>query len=82
VVSGPGQAFDNDMGSSATGGVTVTNPGHQTGTVGTAASLRVRASDTAPGTPGYAATGLPAGLSINSSTRLISGTPTATGPRT
>ena len=57
--------------------VTVTNPGNQTGTVGTAASLQIHASDSASGqTLSYSATGLPAGLSINSSTGLISGTPT------
>ncbi|QMU80297.1 hypothetical protein GXW83_15410 [Streptacidiphilus sp. PB12-B1b] len=67
------------MGSSSSGSVTVTNPGNQTGTVGTAASLQISASDTATGTLGYSATGLPAGLSINSSTGLISGTPTAAG---
>ncbi len=60
--------------------VTVTNPGTQTWTNGTAASLQIAASDSASGqTLTYSATGLPAGLSINSSTGLISGTPTATG---
>ncbi len=60
--------------------VTVTNPGAQTWTVGTAASLQIQASDSASGqTLTYSATGLPAGLSVNSSTGLISGTPTATG---
>ncbi|MGH3297803.1 MAG: discoidin domain-containing protein [Trebonia sp.] len=60
--------------------VTVTNPGAETWTVSTAASLQVQASDSASGqTLTYSATGLPAGLSINSSTGLISGTPTATG---
>jgi O-glycosyl hydrolase len=58
--------------------VTVTNPGAQTGRVGTAASLQVQASDSASGqTLTYSAANLPAGLSINSSTGLISGTPTA-----
>jgi putative Ig domain-containing protein len=57
--------------------VTVTNPGNQTGTVGTAVSLQITATDSASGqTLTYSATGLPAGLSINSSTGLISGTPT------
>ncbi len=55
--------------------VTVTNPGNQTGTVGTAVSLQIHASDSASGqTLTYSASGLPAGLSISSS-GLISGTP-------
>ncbi|MFE2288694.1 putative Ig domain-containing protein [Streptomyces sp. NPDC059443] len=59
--------------------VTVTAPGNQTGTVGTAASLQINGSDSAAGqTLTYSATGLPAGLSI-SSTGLISGTPTTAG---
>jgi subtilase family serine protease len=66
---------------SATGNtVTVTNPGNQTSTVGTAVSLQVTATDSASGqTLTYSATGLPAGLSINASTGLISGTPTTSG---
>jgi hypothetical protein len=60
--------------------VTVTNPGNQTGTVGTAASLQMHASDSASGqTLTYSASGLPAGLSINASSGLISGTPSAAG---
>jgi hypothetical protein len=63
--------------------IMVTNPGNQTGTVGTAASLQVHASDSASGqTLTYSATGLPAGLSINSSTGLISGTPTSAATST
>jgi len=57
--------------------VTVANPGTQSGKVGTAVSVQVQASDSASGqTLAYTATGLPAGLSINSGTGLITGTPT------
>jgi kumamolisin len=57
--------------------VSVTNPGSQTSTVGTAVSLQITATDSASGqTLTYSATGLPAGLSISSSSGLISGTPT------
>ncbi|HEY6791876.1 MAG TPA: malectin domain-containing carbohydrate-binding protein, partial [Trebonia sp.] len=60
--------------------VTVTNPGTETWAVGTAASLQVAATDSASGqTLTYSATGLPAGLSISSTSGLISGTPTAAG---
>jgi F5/8 type C domain/Putative Ig domain len=60
--------------------ITVTNPGSQTSTVGIAVSLQIQASDSASGqTLTYRATGLPAGVSINSSIGLISGTPTTAG---
>jgi hypothetical protein len=58
--------------------VTVTNPGSKTGTVGTAASLQISATDSGSSALTYSATGLPTGLSISSS-GLISGTPTTAG---
>jgi hypothetical protein len=62
--------------------VTVTGPGNQTSTVGTAASLQMHASDSASGqTLSYTGTGLPAGLSISTS-GLITGTPSTAGTST
>ena len=56
--------------------VTVSSPGNQNGTAGTAASLQVSGTDSASGqTLTFSVTGLPSGLSISSS-GLISGTPT------
>ncbi|TDU88287.1 Zn-dependent metalloprotease [Kribbella voronezhensis] len=77
AVSVPAQAGDPTC--STSGGVTVTNPGNKTGTVGTPiASFTLSASGgTAPYT--WSATGLPGGLTIGSSTGTISGTPTANG---
>jgi hypothetical protein len=67
-------------GSATTSTVTVTSPGNQASTVGTAVSLPVQAADSAAGqTLAYTATGLPAGLSIAPSTGLITGTPTTPG---
>jgi putative Ig domain-containing protein/trypsin-like peptidase len=56
--------------------VTVTNPGSQSATVGTPVSLQIAASSSGGATLTYSATGLPAGLTINGATGLISGTPT------
>jgi hypothetical protein len=83
--TGPSGAatFTWTVGSGASNTVTVTKPGNQTGTVGTAASLQISATDSASGqTLTYTASGLPAGLSINASTGLISGTPTTAATST
>ncbi|WP_329577882.1 hypothetical protein OG500_07315 [Kitasatospora sp. NBC_01250] len=65
-------------GTTTTETVTVTNPGSQSSTVGTAVSLAVSGSDSAGKALTYSATGLPAGLSI-SSAGVVSGTPTTAG---
>jgi Putative Ig domain len=63
--------------------ITVTNPGSQSTKKGTKVKLQIHATDNSLGqTLTYHASGLPRGLSIKSSTGLISGTPTSTGTRT
>ena len=76
AVSVPAQAADPTC--SATGGVTVTNPGAKSGTVGTAiASFTLSATGgTAPYT--WTGSGLPPGVSVSSS-GTVSGTPTTAG---
>ncbi|HEY5837039.1 M4 family metallopeptidase [Streptomyces sp.] len=70
------------VGSRVANGVTVTNPGNKSTLVNTATSLQIQATSTNPGPLTYSATGLPTGLSINTSTGLISGTPTVVGTKT
>ncbi|MFB6781583.1 M4 family metallopeptidase [Streptomyces sp. NPDC056352] len=71
-----------NVGSRIVEGVTVTDPGLQTTLVKKSASLQIQATSTNPGALTYTATGLPAGLSLNASTGLISGTPTKLGTST
>jgi subtilase family serine protease len=60
--------------------VTVTGPGNQAAKTGKAAKLQIKAADSGSGQKlAYSATGLPAGLSIKSTTGLITGTPTKAG---
>ena len=60
--------------------VTVVNPGDQTGTQDEKLSLPIQATDSAAGqTLTFSATGLPAGLSIDPATGVISGTPATVG---
>jgi len=79
--SGSSNITVSSGGGSGGGGntVSVTNPGNQSGTAGTALSTQIHATDSGGAALTYSATGLPAGLSINSSTGLITGTPTASG---
>ncbi|MET9731043.1 M4 family metallopeptidase [Streptomyces sp. NPDC006458] len=60
-------------------GVRITDPGSQYTAVNTAGSLQIQAISTNSGPLTYSATGLPAGLSVNASTGLISGTATTLG---
>jgi YVTN family beta-propeller protein len=54
--------------------IAITNPGSQTTPRGQSASLQITATDPQGRALTYSATGLPAGLSINSTSGLISGT--------
>ncbi|GIG62504.1 galactosylceramidase [Longispora fulva] len=70
--------YDNyavTTGSTGTETVSVTNPGAQSSTNGTAVSQQITATDSQGKALTFSATGLPAGLSISSS-GLITGTPT------
>ncbi|MBV8194842.1 MAG: VCBS repeat-containing protein [Candidatus Dormibacteraeota bacterium] len=55
--------------------VAVSNPGAQANTVGSTVSLQIQASDSANQALTYSASGLPAGLSISTTSGLISGSP-------
>ncbi len=57
----------------------VSNPGPQSSTIGFPASVQITASDSSGRTLTFRATGLPAGLSINTASGLISGTLTRAG---
>jgi YVTN family beta-propeller protein len=62
-----------------TSGPLVTNPGDQTSVIANATSLQLSSSTPAGTSLTYSATGLPPGLTLNSVTGLISGTPSTLG---
>jgi subtilase family serine protease len=62
--------------------VTLGPPAQAAGTVGSPLSLQVTGSDSGSQPLTYTASGLPAGLSINPATGLVSGVPTAPGRST
>ncbi len=68
-----------NVGTRIADGVTVTPPGDQASVVNQATSLQITATSSNPGALSYAATGLPAGLAIDSASGLVSGTPTTVG---
>lgn len=72
--------FNALNGSSSGNTVTVTNPGDQTTAVNGTVNLTVKATDSSSSAKlTYAASGLPAGLSIDSGSGVISGTATTEG---
>jgi hypothetical protein len=74
-------SYDGETLASGPDVVTVTSPGSQSSTVSAAIStLSIKASSSkGDGIASYAASGLPAGLSIDASTGAITGTPTGVG---
>jgi predicted alpha-1,2-mannosidase len=73
--SGASSAPPSYGGSGSKNTVTVKSPGDQNTVVGASVNLRITATDSAAGqTLTYRASGLPAGLSINASSGVISGT--------
>ena len=79
VVSGLESTFNGDFTGSAAGKVGIISPGSLTNAAGGSVNYQVQAIDTATGSLSYSASGLPTGLSISSSTGVISGTASTAG---
>src|SRR6202021_1063567 len=62
--------------------VTLSNPGTETSTLGKKVTVRIAATDAANATLTYRATGLPAGLSINDASGVVTGKPAQAGTST
>jgi hypothetical protein len=77
-------SYNGELLGSTGDAVAVTNPGTQTSTVGTAiTALQITAASTeGKAITAYSVTGLPAGLTLNTTTGVISGTPTTAGTLT
>ena len=58
---------------------TIVNPGNLTGTVGTPVDITIGASDPEGLAVTFSASGMPTGLSINSASGRITGTPSVAG---
>ena len=82
VTASDGQASVSDTFTWTVGGVNLTNPGTRNNLDGDTVSLTLSATDASSTTLTYSASSLPSGLSINSSTGVISGTIGATGNAT
>ena len=79
MATGLGSPVASKLGDALCDKVTVANPGPQTSTVDGSVKLRLTSASSAGASLQYAATGLPAGLSINRSTGVVSGAPTGAG---
>ena len=79
IVAYLNQIDDSEPAPATNGAPVITSPGDQTTTEGDSVNLTISASDPDGDTLTYSASGLPTGLSINSSTGVIAGTVTAVG---